>query len=110
MKNLLLILVILISSCAGKRGDITLTVYAINDQNCPINLGSVWIYYSAKKVKKIYNDDAYITDGYATFSGLSKGNYMVRLKPESFREDCTIQLRLAADRTIYLREGQNTAQ
>lgn len=110
MKNYILIFALLFCSCAGKHGDITLTVYAISDKNCPINLGTVWIYYNSKKVKTIYNDDQYITDGCATFSGLSKGNYVVRLEPKSFRDECTIKLRLTSDRTIYLREGQNLTQ
>ena len=110
MKKYILILALLAFSCAGKHGDITLKVYAINAKNCPIDFGTIWIYYNTKKVKKIYNDDSYITDGYATFSGLSKGNYVVRLEPESYRDDSTVKFKLNADRSIYLREGQNLTQ
>lgn len=111
MKNYLLILALLICSCAGKHGETTVKVYAINYKNCPIEFGTIWIYYNTKKVKKKVNDDAYITDGYATFTGLSKGNYVVRLEPKSYRDEATVQFRITGtDRVIYLREGQSLKQ
>lgn len=114
MKHILIILAILISSCAGKGGDTLIHVLLWKKDGYELWSGELNIYYNSKKLRptKKVGDVGYIIDGVADFPDMKPGNYTIEFVATPDVQGCATQFKVnyRGNRDIVLREGEYIKQ
>ena len=109
MKKLILIISILIISCAGKNGDGFVKVFMWDEDSNRVINATIYITYNTKKLEpKRTNDQTEIINGHGFFRGLKPGNYNISYKGDEFTHKCATQFRMIyeTEMHIFLYSGQ----